>query len=143
MTPQPKQYPSKDEILGSYWGFQPELIDLVTRWKTGRWNKIKDADIRFKKWEFYILIEWLCLFYKKPIAHLDNGEECYYDPNTQTIYLDNNGSIISCLHEFAHHLYGENELMACSWSVQLFKQVWPKAFAKLKWDGHMLKRETI
>jgi len=82
-------------------------------------------------------------------AHYSNGfsfGRVFYsqlyacDYKHQTIYLsDNNPSIISALHEFGHYLYGKSELKACRFSVHLFKEIFPIAYKKLKWEGHMLK----
>ena len=63
-------------------------------------------------------------------------------------------SIISALHEFAHWLAAERtkkhkgnplppkeeEIYACCWSINAFKETFPIAFRKLTWDGHMLRR---
>lgn len=69
----------------------------------------------------------------------DAGEYAYR-PSDQTIMLDHNRpSIISALHELGHHLYGDSELQACRFSVWLFKEAFPKSYAKLRWEGHMLK----
>lgn len=64
-----------------------------------------------------------------------------FNPRERIVMLeDGNPSIISTLHETAHALYGSSELQACQFSIRLFKAVYPKAFAKLVWEGHMLKR---
>lgn len=63
-----------------------------------------------------------------------------YNPSNKTIYLDHHHpSVISTLHELGHHLYGESELLACRFSVWLFKEGFPRDYAKLKWNGHMLE----
>jgi hypothetical protein len=56
-----------------------------------------------------------------------------YCPATRTITMVGKLSIITFLHEFAHHLYifsGEHK--ARVWSINLFKRVYPKAFDKLR-----------
>lgn len=49
-------------------------------------------------------------------------------------------SIITALHETAHAMYGPSELKACSWSIKLFKTMFPEEYEKLHWEGHMLKK---
>jgi len=62
------------------------------------------------------------------------------DYRHKIIYLSaNSPSIISALHEFGHYKYGRSELKACRFSVHLFKEIFPIAYKKLKWEGHMLK----
>jgi hypothetical protein len=46
-------------------------------------------------------------------------------------------SAITFLHEFAHAL-GHGERMACKWSVNLFRLIFPQKFSSLIQMGHML-----
>ena len=63
------------------------------------------------------------------------------EDGTQYIELNMNKlSIITTLHELYHYLYGGSELEACRFSVWLFREAFPKAYARLVWDGHMLVR---
>lgn len=70
--------------------------------------------------------------------HRSTTDSSYYDPNERVITLEGNPSIITCWHELGHHLFGNDELTACIFSISLFKIVFPKAFEKLNWNGHML-----
>ena len=48
-------------------------------------------------------------------------------------------SVVTFLHEFAHAL-GKGERGACRWSINLFRRVFPRQFARLRADGHVLRR---
>jgi len=48
-------------------------------------------------------------------------------------------SVVTYLHEFAHAL-GRDESGACRWSVNLFRRVFPEQFARLRTDGHTVRR---
>lgn len=137
------KYPTKEEILAYKYTPDKRTVRILEDWKKESWKEAKDKDIRFKRMSLARLIEELNLSYDNvEAAHVDvtNLPTCFYEPDTRTIYLDNSGSIISALHEYGHHLFGGEELMACVFSVNLFKETFPKAYAKLKWEGHMLKR---
>ena len=48
-------------------------------------------------------------------------------------------SVVTFLHEFAHAL-GKDERGACQWSINLFRRVFPRQYARLQADGHVLRR---
>jgi len=48
-------------------------------------------------------------------------------------------SVVTYLHEFAHAL-GRGESGACRWSLNLFRRVFPAQFARLRADGHTVRR---
>jgi hypothetical protein len=51
---------------------------------------------------------------------------------------DGRYSVVTFLHEFGHAL-GKNEKETCRWSINLFKHHFPKSFARLVPEGHLLK----
>ena len=131
-------YPTQEEIMEDGPGFDIETFQSILNvWK----------DICYKdKWsqastlEKLSSLEFLATMMTKAKTTL--GTLYSYNPDTDTISIDyNNPSIISTLHEIGHALFGSSELKACKFSVWLFKTVFPKAFQKLKWDGHMLKKD--
>jgi hypothetical protein len=67
---------------------------------------------------------------------VDSGRSSYC-PATKTITLNGRYSIVTFLHETAHHLFGPSEYTACAWSLALFKRVFPVSFSHLKWVDHM------
>lgn len=135
------KYPTKEEILSEEMKFKKETLEEIHEWKdefyvNGQWHVVDKNDAITK------LLNCLGLIYKKP-AEINIGEhEPMYDKENRTIYLNGSKpSIVSALHEFAHHLYGSSELTACRWSVWLFKKSFPNSYEKLIWDGHMLKKK--
>ena len=54
------------------------------------------------------------------------------------ITMRGNLSVVTFLHEFAHAL-GRNERGACRWSINLFRRVFPRQYARLQADGHVLR----
>lgn len=129
-------YPTKEQIINPKLKFKKETIAAVLSWKKEIWKKVPKMEA------LTILIQTLANLYDKPVSvsRTDN-KSCYYNIATQTIYINDSLSIISALHEFAHHLFGSSELKACRWSVQLFQLTFPKAFERLVWQGHMLKKQ--
>ena len=70
----------------------------------------------------------------------DSGASCYI-PSTNTIILRGRMSVVSFLHEWGHRL-GKDEKRACSWSINLFRRCFPKSWAHVKFDRHMVRRGT-
>ncbi len=66
-----------------------------------------------------------------------SGRSCYI-PAMAVIILRGRLSVVTYLHEFAH-ARGMGERDAARWSLNLFKRVWPKLFARCRHDGHMLR----
>lgn len=133
-------YPTKEGIMDKQLtdeiNYPEEVIDTMYTIKSA-WYK---ATNHKKTQLLYTMITLINHFYNgKPFCITEGKEYCYH-PNTQTIVLGKPLSIISSLHELGHHLFGPSELKACRFSVHLFKKVFPKAFAKLIWHGHMLKQ---
>jgi hypothetical protein len=76
------------------------------------------------------------------IVFADDGIEdstfSRYSCVERTIILSGTPSVVTALHEYAHHR-GMNERDACRWSINLFRRVWPNAFARCRHDGHVLR----
>ena len=68
---------------------------------------------------------------------------CCYFPIGNLIIMEqeNDGrySVVTYLHEFGHSL-GKDERATCRWSINLFRKHFPKSFAKLVPEGHLLMR---
>lgn len=137
------KYPTKEEILQAKIEYSPEELEYTETWKNTYWRKArKHKKIEVRIYALAWLIQILASFHQQKIEvsyRPDLGSACY-DRAENTIHLIND-SIISALHELAHVLYGSSELMACAWSVQLFRKIFPKAYKKLKWHGHQLKAD--
>lgn len=137
-------YPTKEQIMASPVIFKKQTVAAMNRWKRIR-RKVKknspwNNDTKFQTLQ--LLIGDLNQAYNTDCnLEYNNIPSPCYIPISKTIVMNNSLSIISVLHEFAHHLFGPDELKACRWSVWLFKKTFPKAFDKLTWQDHMLIRK--
>lgn len=137
-------YPTPEEIMASEVKHKAGAIKILRMWKHVWKSKQASATVDEKLTMFDALLEALAEEYNKPVQlqYHPDAYSCYYVPAVKTVYINSSFSIISTLHEFAHHLYGPSEKQACRWSVWLFKKVFPKAFAKLTWKGHLLVKPS-
>lgn len=139
-------YPTKEEIL-EHISKTEDLTEekrIMEFWKETHWNKLKNRkkEIRIETIKHLIYLICNTKRIKTDIRHDKSLASAYYEKRRKRIYL-NNDSIISALHELGHAIYGEKELYACAFSVALFMHTFPKAYEKLIWDGHMLKKPII
>ena len=133
------KYPTKEEILENPPMLIAKDIKILIEWKDGNYQSWSKKSINTKWAALETLVESLSKQYNKK-SKVKIAKEPMYDPRTQTIFLsETKPSIISTLHEFGHHIYGESELKACAYSVWMFKIVFPKVYNKMKWDKHLLK----
>jgi len=134
------KYPTKEEILEKEVLFKKDTIASTIEWKKRFFEKGKWKDAN-KNEAIKLLLSSYADIYAMPV-HVDiKNIDPMYDPTTLTIYLNKEKpSILSAMHEFAHHLYGSSELTACRWSVWLFKKTFPKTYESLVWDNHMLRK---
>lgn len=134
------QYPTKDEILDGEVKFRKETTAIMESWKDWVWDTAKDRGDDAKMRAIRALLSELAESYGKPEPKVDWIPE---ESNNGT-YLDGvitllgTPSIVTALHELAHHLFGAGEKQATRWSVWLFKRTFPKAFRRLKWKGHLV-----
>jgi hypothetical protein len=130
-------YPTKEKIMEKEVKFKPEVIMAIKDWKKTDWTINKTDNTHLS---LYRLLSKLAIIYDKQDLCITNQPVfSHYNIKTHTINLENN-SIVTALHEFAHHIFGPSELQACRWSIWLFKKTFPNSFQKLKWDGHMIKK---
>lgn len=130
------KYPTKEEILTCAASPSKDDIELLRFWKSN-WNKIWIAS----KITNHGLVDLIALFIKSDTIITRTGKTYCYVPRVKVIQINvDRPSIISTLHEIGHAKFGNSELQACAWSVKLFKEVFPKAYAKLEWHSHMLKK---
>lgn len=133
------RYPERHEILNKPHLHKPEVIKTTKNWKRTTWKEARHEGDGAKLNAIIELLTQLAMLYEKPVrVHM--GEEDRY--SNGVIYLTR-PSIITGLHELAHHLFGESETKACRWSVWLFKKTFPKAFNQLVWHGHMLVKPNV
>ena len=140
----PSNYPTKETILEVELKYKPALLSAIKEWKRTVWKEAKDSTPMNRFDALKALVMIMATHYNKPVDvhYVPDLASCCYVPLTKTICMNRSLSIISTMHEFAHHLYGEDETKACKWSVWLFKKTFPKSYEQLTWEGHMLVRRN-
>ena len=132
-------YPTKEEILEKKPKFRKGTIQAVKLWKK---EYIKGWKFRTDEEKIKLLkslIKSLEEIYEKPVKEVIASNDDFYDTKSRAIYLNAvKPSIISTLHEFAHHILGDSELKACVFSVWLFKLCFPGLYLNLQWKEHLL-----
>lgn len=134
-----------------------EVLDTQRKYKPAALRAVKDF-ARSKPWagslmerqeKFRVLNEALAAAYGFEAPKLvfginetmDGGSGCYL-PALRTIILKGRLSVVTYLHEFAHFLYGGSERTACRWSLNLFRRCFPRSWARLRFEGHMVRGLT-
>lgn len=131
-------YPNPDAILNPPLLHKKSVVRLVLDWKRDDWYPARHSTPDAKFNAIVRLVERLADEHHLTVyTRFAPGMPDCYRADENLIYLSK-PSIITALHEFAHALYGADETQACRWSVQLFRKTFPKAFAQLDWQGHML-----
>lgn len=134
-------YPTKKEILENPPNNIKEDTLILDEWKYKNYKGWKEKDVKTKHEALYNLIHQLSRLHGHPCNVTTIDEENYYDTETHTINISKSKpSIISALHEFGHHMYGESELKACSYSIWVYKLIFPKMYKKMKFEGHLLTK---
>ena len=133
-------YPKKQTILNNLNTPDKETITWLINWMAIHWKHARKKGEEQKFFALQKMINQLAVIYSNPVILVFNPKfkSCCYSKTKKTIYLNNSFSILSCLHEFGHHLHGPCELQACTWSISHFKAAFPMAYSKLKWKGHLL-----
>jgi hypothetical protein len=131
------------EVIDDSLTFKPAALAAVRRFKAAHpWRgSLDEQHAKFKT-----LHDELCAAYgltPPPRLVFGNdhvscsGSSCYF-PALNTIVLRGKLSVVTYLHEFAH-ARGKGERGAATFSINLFKRVWPILFARCSHDGHMLR----
>tara|TARA_Y100001963_G_C6748396_1_gene432801 strand:- start:107 stop:547 length:441 start_codon:yes stop_codon:yes gene_type:complete len=70
----------------------------------------------------------------------DNGDSgsSHYRPYEHTVRLQGKFSVITALHEFRHAMGGD-EYQAVKWSVNLYRITFPRLFASMQSQGHVIR----
>ena len=135
-------YPTKDQILDA-----PPLASLASlrafqdwRAHNGKIYRQGDAAVRVEA-----LARLVSRIAKAEDIEITLKPSTFYAyPPTERVLLFDAAkpSIISTLHELGHALFGVSELAACSYSVQLFRAVYPRGYDRLTWQGHLLVKAS-
>lgn len=142
-TTQTSKYPTKEEIFAELYELNDETFKKVREWKRNYFNgKWKTTDEITKFHCLYELVGAICesLNIEPPTLTVHQAGWCY-DTESKIIWGEiGRPSIISTLHELGHHIFGESELRASSFSTSIFMKCFPNSYKNLIWDGHMLKK---
>jgi len=144
------KYPSKEaieEILSTIPTSEEYFLlrDAVLEWKL---ELFKD---HYKLWRLKTHVEKMTGLYllcdivshkHGKFLNMCEGNSYAFCPHNDEIMLGQNPSIISTMHELAHFLGIKSEIQAVHISLSIFKELYPKSFEKLKFDGntHVLKK---
>lgn len=122
--------------------FVPDLKD----WADREWRYVKAGTMQDQLIALQHLVTLLCIraYSRNVLLTFSQTTQDGYvrgsSPSINLILSQKPLSLITLLHELGHHFYGESELLACRFSVWLFREAFPKSYAKLEWEGHTLKR---
>ncbi len=137
-------YPTQKEIMSRPQPtYHKDIIICIQRWKKDSYKGWKDMP-KNKKVGNLIKLMYSLNKIKTPDKKLSVlFGDCYtYTPSKTALTIDiNNPSIISCLHELAHHFYGDSETTATRWSVWLFKKSFKKSWENLSFINHKLVKK--
>lgn len=159
---------SPDTLTSNDYKFKKGVIAATKKFKELKTGRLPDEKC------FLAMVDWtheVSQIYRIPtptlkmwdIIGISSGPS-HYLHQEKTIVLVGKLSIITLFHEYAHHLYFETKAPRCAdgsidymlintsrverharrWSLNLFKRVWPKQWAKLSYNeltGMVYRRE--
>lgn len=143
-----RQYPSSvEEVLDDTIKYRREVIRAM--------NSYKDM----KPWEgtpfqkaakmFWLHLQLCEIYGANTSITFDPAILCGRESKTgngwcdfqiDNIHIIGRVSVLTFLHEWGHRLHGESEHLACWWSINLFRKIFPGSFNKLleNANGHFL-----
>jgi hypothetical protein len=130
-----RNYPTTvAEVLSSTRTYRPEALRALRAFRSAKPWRGTEAERRTK---FRRLHRELCRVYGvRPSLTFWAREVACYVPMQNRINLPQL-SVVTYLHEFVH-ARGADERQACRWSINLFRRVFPRSFARCRQVGHML-----
>jgi len=122
------------EVLSSRRKYRPGALKALRAFRRAKPWRGSEAERREK---FKKLHRQLCRVYGvQPTLAFSRQEVACYMPGRNRINLPTL-SVVTYLHEFAH-ARGADERQACGWSINLFRRMFPRYYARCRHDGHML-----
>jgi hypothetical protein len=129
------------EVLSDNATFNPNALRAVRAFRRSKpWRGTVDERIA----KFRTLNAALAAAYGIPEPDLrpcliDSGVagNGMYSPSNHLIVLAGKLSVVTFLHEFGH-ARGFGERGACRWSINLFRRMFPRSFARCEFRGHMV-----
>jgi hypothetical protein len=130
-------YPTAEQVwtAAETTRIKPATLRAVLRWKREFRGRLRTTEA------IAVLLDRLGAVYSRPVTvRFRAGTSDHYDLPTRTIYLNAARlSVITALHEFAHHLRGISEMKACAWSVAVFARTFPASYGRARFEGHLLR----
>jgi hypothetical protein len=130
-----RNYPTNvAQVLSDTRTYRPDALRALRAFRRTKPWRGTEAERRAK---FRRLHRELCRVYGvHPSLTFSEREVACYVPVQDRINLPRL-SVVTYLHEFAH-TRGADERQACRWSINLFRRVFPRSFARCRQVGHML-----
>ena len=131
-------YPrSVQEVLVEGKTYRPAALAAVRRLRR---NKPWQGTDRERLAKFSQCLTALARAYRIPCPLLIHrpGAIDSYRPGVRLITLGK-FSVVTLLHEFAH-ARGMDERGACTWSINLFRRVFPRSWSRCRFAGHVVLR---
>ena len=125
------------EILDAGRTYRPAVLRAMKAFRRGKpWR----GTLREQLWKLQEAANALAKAYgiAPPVVFPSWNYPAHYDRLTNFIVLQPNLSVVTFLHEFAHAAFGRSERQAVGWSVNLFRRIFPRSYARLRHEGHML-----
>ena len=130
------QMPFKRDALAAVWAFR----------RSKPWRGVLPE----RQAKYRVLHTALCAVYgldPRPQLVFGNdettssGSSCFI-PALNKIILRGRLSFVTYTHELCH-ARGMGEMQATRWSVNLYRRIWPKLYARCRHDRHMLRAPTL
>jgi len=124
--------------------YKPEVLRALRAFRRAKaWR----GTVGQRTQRFAELHRELCRIYRRSTALYfepgpgDSGSSCYV-PVRDQIILRGRLSVVTYLHEFAHAL-GKDERGACAWSINLFRRIFPRSYARCEHVRHTLVKRNV
>lgn len=138
-------YPaSLDEVIRDVTYRNETLVALRRFKRAAPWQ----GDLVARMIKFRKLHDELCFIYgidyelcfDPSVVNNESSSQSNCNFVTRTITLHGKLSVLTFLHEWGHVLKGRSERLACIWSVNLFRKIFPDNFDRLRNNarGHFL-----
>ena len=129
------------EVLDDGMKFRPATLHAMWVFAHARpWSgTIEERQAKFRRLNGALAAAYEIAEPELVFETLDGGTSgrSHYVRALHRIVLVGKLSVVSFLHEFGH-ARGYGERMACKWSINLFRRIFPRRFSRLLQVGHML-----
>ena len=123
------------EVLQQDKTYKPAALAAVRALRRAKpWRGTSAQRLR----KFRVCIRRLAMAYYVPcpLVTYNRRRPACYRPGRNEINLDK-FSVVTLLHEFGH-VRGFDERQTCVWSINLFRRLFPRSFARCRFQGHLV-----